>query len=89
MIGVIASLPSRGSYYATRLLLKEANQWCQNQSVCGQLGVSASEFRMIPRTQPGKLAAFEATLQLSWPMTGHKENTTVHEAKEGRVSVTR
>ena len=89
VIGVIASLPSRGSYYPTRIWLKEANRWCRNQSVYGQLGVLASEFRMIPRTQPGKLAVFEAALQLPWPMTGHEENTTVHKAKEGRVSVTR
>ena len=66
-----------------------ANQWCQNQLVYGQLGVLALEFRMIPRTQPGKLAVFEAALQFPWQMTGHKKNTTVHKAKEGRVSVTR
>ena len=46
VIGVIASLPSRGLYHSTRLWLEEAKQWCRNQSVYGQLGVSATEFRI-------------------------------------------
>ena len=34
-------------------------------------------------------AVFKAALQLPWLMTNHEEDTTVHKAKEGRVSVTR
>ena len=86
VIGVIASLPSRGSYHTTRLRLEEANRWCRNQLVYGKLGVSALEVRIIPRTQPGKLAVFEALLQFPWPMTGHKEkyNSTQSKGREGK-----
>ena len=87
VIGVIASLPSRGSYYATRVWLREVNQWCRNQSVYGQLGVLALELWMILRTQPDMQSSrYKAAFQLPWSMKNHKEDAKIHKATEGRVS---
>ena len=76
---MILKAMARGSQPMVSKPVGVRTTWC--------VGVGIQD--MIPRTQPGKLAVFKAALQSPWPMTGHKENTTVHEAKDGKVIVPR